>query len=1040
MKRMAMKKGSALLIVLGMLSFMVVSAVGFAVYMRQSRVPSSYLRRNVSSRYLLKAALANAINRIDGCYNASRQRYEGIYDDPYPGVGPSQRGARMDDGNDWTKRVFTPFGLVSRDSTVSTMTLEGLAYLPPAIINEARVYTRLTQTAQWKNLAYDMGRYAFSAIDVSDCFDINKLLAGERRTSAPGQRINLSSLFPNNGQELDDALEYSDDIPFVSLADFNLFAKGTPFAPFCKYIPGGSNVSIYNKGDSEAVSNALFIVDTWFPPTNSTTSVKRIDLASVRPFNDMTARTFPEIDSNGNELYRLLMANLGGVGLTCLYDYLDEDRKPLTLALPTVETQPMICGVSVALDESLMLRDKTDGVVAKNVPFEENGVAYNLYRKVTPHKLVVPASTVMATGVAMFPFKVRNQSQRIGSWKVEALVAMFFATDDLQARLMKNTVIRPKESYWTSPPEPKSAGGVIWGRGSKEISFNANIQKTDDAIKGYQIEVRLKEAVFPVYYEVTEKLTRKAKGDQPEQILEEFTMKTTDQTRETDAGPLTIYDKNGDTSEITKNYYQSSKYREKVWFEDGDLKAHHGKESQNFSELNDETGCRPYLAVWVRVLDGNDTVDLVPANFADDTELLHVNYDFPEQDLNSFSGEGVPLLDFKLDHGFTLKKLTTPEENFYDSTPLKSAAWKSLYAVDPRYNFAPEDWFGTDDEDASVEQWKTRMGAKGNGDGIIGKGGRDPDVFMFTSDQEYLQSIGELAFLPFVQDMTGRASFLECDFKGLTRYHGRNDFSGREPGNKNGFANYERFWRTYTATSIESGDGFDPIYNLKNNGMPYEIVSGMGDFRVNPFSPDTRVLMAALKDTPFDWFVASTNDTNPTIGRKPKDRAAWAFCEESSVARLNDDELEDIAAKMCYDFGERARNGNANWEQAFEGLDWYSGGRGDNQKSLFGLDDFEEPLHGVDRKYLFSFWRECFQNRQQLFLVFIRAEPLTVGGSGSRSIGNSQLGARGVALVWRDPKPPAVANRLDRTAVQQNTDERRLAPHRTRVLFYHQFD
>ncbi len=38
------RKGSALLIVLGMMAFMVVSAVGFAVFMRHNRVPSSYLR------------------------------------------------------------------------------------------------------------------------------------------------------------------------------------------------------------------------------------------------------------------------------------------------------------------------------------------------------------------------------------------------------------------------------------------------------------------------------------------------------------------------------------------------------------------------------------------------------------------------------------------------------------------------------------------------------------------------------------------------------------------------------------------------------------------------------------------------------------------------------------------------------------------------------------------------------------------------------------------------------------------------------------
>ena len=38
------RRGSALLIVLGMLSFMIVSAVAFSVYMRMSRAPSSFLR------------------------------------------------------------------------------------------------------------------------------------------------------------------------------------------------------------------------------------------------------------------------------------------------------------------------------------------------------------------------------------------------------------------------------------------------------------------------------------------------------------------------------------------------------------------------------------------------------------------------------------------------------------------------------------------------------------------------------------------------------------------------------------------------------------------------------------------------------------------------------------------------------------------------------------------------------------------------------------------------------------------------------------
>ena len=47
------RRGSALLIVLGMLSFMIVSAVAFSVYMRMSRAPSSFLRRNIATSDLV---------------------------------------------------------------------------------------------------------------------------------------------------------------------------------------------------------------------------------------------------------------------------------------------------------------------------------------------------------------------------------------------------------------------------------------------------------------------------------------------------------------------------------------------------------------------------------------------------------------------------------------------------------------------------------------------------------------------------------------------------------------------------------------------------------------------------------------------------------------------------------------------------------------------------------------------------------------------------------------------------------------------------
>ena len=56
------RRGSALLVVLGVLAFLVVSAVAFSAFMRRARLPSSYLRRTVASRQLAKAAVVRAID------------------------------------------------------------------------------------------------------------------------------------------------------------------------------------------------------------------------------------------------------------------------------------------------------------------------------------------------------------------------------------------------------------------------------------------------------------------------------------------------------------------------------------------------------------------------------------------------------------------------------------------------------------------------------------------------------------------------------------------------------------------------------------------------------------------------------------------------------------------------------------------------------------------------------------------------------------------------------------------------------------------
>ena len=174
------RRGSALLIVLGMFSFMLVSAVAFSVYMRSSRAPSSYVRRNASARHLVKAALARAMDEIDTA----------IGNDPFPGIGYNHdynaAGNRPNDKfpngsykrDIWHGHVFTPSSdyavETNANSTVSTLTLEALGYLPPCLIDEVRYWSRHTSTARWRSFNYGLGQYAFTAVNVSDFFDLNQ--------------------------------------------------------------------------------------------------------------------------------------------------------------------------------------------------------------------------------------------------------------------------------------------------------------------------------------------------------------------------------------------------------------------------------------------------------------------------------------------------------------------------------------------------------------------------------------------------------------------------------------------------------------------------------------------------------------------------------------------------------------------------------------------------------------------------------------------------------------------------------------------------
>ena len=1138
---MSTRKGSALLIVLGMLSFMVVSAVGFSMFMRQSRLPSSYLRRNVASRYLVKAALANAIEELDcgwmslydiGERNGSSDsdyttgRFFGIYDDPFPGCGRDssqsnpQNGQRTvpklrpdasnppqytfcPNGDLWYKRVFCPFGPLPQPTseddasdwaapTVPTLTLEALAYLPPAIIDDVRQMSRATRTAQWHSLPYEAGRYAYTAVNVSDLFDINRLRASEPRNSGLN-RITMASLFPKEPTapddidvskltQLDNLLNQLEQqtvggqvVPFVSLADFSLLSAGSAFSPFSKYI-GSTQSYILQNGDA-TVANSLFTTDSWFPPQVNVQAVNYDLGGGHQPFK---TGAFGDSPAAGSFLEVLLQKNTQdqageifeknlGIGLACLYDYLDRDSVPISLCLPTTEAVPMVVGVSAPAGLSVTVGEldslegswQVEGAVTKSDGTGEVPGSAEVKRSCKKIGITSFGNQAIVKILTSYPFKRMVTSQRAKSFTVRGLMQICLAKSGMKCRLADSAKIKRP---W---PNAKDEQHVAWQNGavadgvatfvSEEkplTAFSAADAKTwsDTVDDSVELTFGNLSVEMPILWEVEEaygainppgNFRPSAEADAPRQKFNSFG------NLGADANVLRPLDAEGN---FFAGWEGAGPWNKDVKGEQGARDAATQAIVQNQEKFNLQ------VALWIQVLDGNEIVDMVPACVADDNEWLGAS--LPDvNDVGMKCGFGVPILNFLSKEEVSYESIRADLEAKYASA-VAFKAGASLYTVDPRFNFAPENWYAVDELQVEKAKWHDAVEQNYLGKEVNGFR-RDRDMFMFVSDQEYLQDIGELQFLPVLQAMNGNGVFLTGDYS--PNFHGE-PLASRTGPTAN-FACNDYFWRTYTA--YDNGDGYDPIFNLPYSGYPdgVRFRSGISGYKVNPYSDDNRVLSAAFVGTPYDYYIASTNEDsqvkkvqNITMDQM---QSTYSFGVKSVQPEFKDGELTSVMdaiserIRSAMSGGDQDKSGDQKLTETWQNMLWQDNDNAQicDENKVF-MDDSDgkitlnAPLHGVDRKFLCSFWHECFDNRQQLFLIFVRAEPTAIGGGAAGNVSSAQLGGRAVALVWRDPMPivengvtrqPRPGGTLDAQTFRQNY-KKDLAPHHTRVLFYHQFD
>ena len=1066
-----------------MFSFMLVSAVSFSIYMRASRAPSSYVRRNTSARQLIKAALARAVDEIDTA----------IGNDPFPGVGHNHfHGARYassgedkgkmfnsvtrHDGrnDDWHGRVFTPLDEIPTRETVSTLSLEALGYLPPSLINEVRYWSRHTRTARWHSFNYGLGRYAFTAVNVSDFFDLRALSgrdeSGNRhhylnRSSAPHGRISPTYLFRGDEKAdmhkgrsdsskflkmlAEDTPEISlYDVPLVSLMDYNLayYLKDRSLAlepPFLGST-GGFMVGSGSKMSEAEARRQMFIAGGWNGSSNVTYDVYEkagiinLEQQEFQPFYKCAG--FPDNTSlkmitsglpDNPFLNHFSLEEMPAVTMAMLCDYLDYDNVPLSLCIPTTEAVPMLCGVQLRNPPPIKM--ESNMAESSTVDNSDPQNPKTMITRTYTINVTIPSFDVMLTSV--FPFK--NPVMPNGGFDADVVARVFFT--DTSGSAWSSGGLRcggtgPAISSWVNWPQ---------------AGWSSDLSSTPPKVSYQQVSVDAKSVnANGVSGSASEASTIQGNirfpmtGWQPINFSADFVYE----------GSVSPANLKSSTCNSDISLYDSS-WNTVSLFSLLDASIRAGGTTPYF---------QPSIAVWARIKSGNDTVDMVPA----DPDCDQLNGTTPDKIYadRAFPGyaSSRPMLRFfpTLDNGNAIQTSL----NDFPATPgtpiSRTTSWTestpSYIANDPRINWAPEMWYlkdGNPDTDWLTDVHSFQAAQKW----------RDLDIFMGSSDQGYLQSMYELMMIPQVQRFAAVGNAIGGVFEGAT-------YNGAVRGNIDAVAFNEVMWRTYRGNAFYREPTDRSVPNTATSSDPrnwgsiddIKFIEASNGLRVNPYTDITNLMIGAFANMPRNWWAAGTNWNNSTWNTEKKymspDSADFKDADDYLYSWSKKwDSVYDTAAFWMEQF--RGLEGSVSdlykadgWKDVFDDtqnvFDW-SGEHPDRGVDLMSADFKSEISSSVDRKFLYGYLKGCFANNSQLFLVFVRAESVA-GGGGAGS------GGKAVALVWRDPHAPTghqgmgddnarhylkISNATDPLeSWRLNPRKPEHPPHRTIVLFYHQLD
>jgi hypothetical protein len=924
------RRGSALLIVLGFLSFMLISAVSFAVYMRIERQASSNYRHAVTARHLLNAGLYRAIDEID-----SELRVERLTQ----GANTQDRSLKFPD---WPGRVKPSAVCNGMDNgqEARVLSLEALSFLPAILVNDVRRYavTNKADTVsgasgangkysylgtKWRPLslpvssiagsenAYEeavIGRYAYLCVNVSDMLNVNVCKAAVRDSGT--NRVSIGHLFGANSdqarKDFDTALANT-DFKYESLQDFYacMYARSDPTfgSPYHQYLKNRTDLIFNSAGKHILVTDGRAEAQ----PTRKT-ACNIVQQQPLAPDSLSAARADPvtltllDASVDGRDGFKTALAkaltggrmaggNLdAGPFATCLADYLDEDGVPEQLNMPSVELVPMISQIMVPNIFWAPI------VVSSSVPVPGASPARD--KQVYSLLLVNNPSVAQMELEVVWPFK--NVDKRANK-------PVFTAEIKAYLQVVKQHEPRTTQGFNQAPNEFVLVTGT---------------------------------------------------GDVPD-----FWARDT-------SDPAACFDK------VTVKFQ----------FTAADVTVPMLEVDQGVPTAMDGYAIgKPVsvaLVVFAQIKQGATVVDSVPQVMP-----------YP-----AFKGMD-PVTEF----------MAQQQKLFFQTGPSAALAsgmqtgpttkfeyeWSSLEVPDARFNYKPSNWIKNPEQNAITPAINPSTLA------LLGKEGRDGDIYLSVSDVGRLQSPGELGFIvrPFSYDPLGTS----VDYRNQTSAENSADkdamfrtirlYDHGDPGDKVKFA-HDLIYENFTA---HSPDGSVP------------------GARVNPLSDIPQVLAAAVEGVPTDYWVAARKAADQQImidnsfnkrlsqGDWRKFTNGWTQC------------LLNAKKPAVSDINTSWKTGLPDVYGDLNKFGWYSSAS-DGPEQIFNTqggftapgvpETLSKPLHEIDRKMLFSYTLESFSDRQQLFLYFLRAEATVPSFGGSQEGGMRSLaGGRAVALVWRDPYP-----------------------------------